>query len=68
MPIAGHRPARKSVQYMTDNKRIEIWLAPVAGTTVMVPYRIIIGTKAGDLVISANQFQVSKTEKQAAVR
>ena len=68
VPIAGHRPARESVQYMTDNKRLEVWLAPVAGTTVMVPYRIIIGTKAGDLVISARQFQVSKIENQAAVR
>ncbi len=68
VPIAGHRPTRESVQYMADNKRLEVWLAPVAGTTVMVPYRLIIGTKAGDLVIAARQFQVSDAKNQAAMR
>ncbi len=65
VPVAGHRPDRKSVQYMADNKRLEVWLVPVDGTRVLVPYRILIGTQMGDLVIVSRDFTVSATERQA---
>ncbi len=65
VPVAGHRPGRDSVQYMADNKRLEVWLAPVDGTRVLVPYRILIGTQMGDLVIVSRDFSVSLTEQQA---
>jgi hypothetical protein len=66
IPVAGHRPARESVKFMADNKRLEVWLAPVAGTSVMVPYRIMIGTQVGDLVIIARDFAVSATRQAAS--
>ncbi len=65
VPVAGHRPDRESVQYMADNKRLEVWLAPVDGTDLFVPYRISIGTKIGDLIIIARNFSVSASEQQA---
>jgi hypothetical protein len=65
VPVAGHRPGRESVQYMADNKRLEVWLVPVDGTRVLVPYRILIGTQVGDLVIVSRDFVVSTTERQA---
>ena len=65
VPVAGHRPGRDSVQYMADNKRLEVWLVPVDGTRVLIPYRILIGTQMGDLVIVSRDFDVSLTEKQA---
>lgn len=68
VPVAGHRPSRESVKYMADNKRLEIWLAPVKDTSVMVPYRIIIGTKVGDLVIGARSFTATPSERQASVQ
>ncbi len=65
VPVAGHRPDRESVQYMANNKRLEVWLVPVDGTRVLVPYRILIGTQMGDLVIVSQEFAVSATERQA---
>lgn len=65
VPVAGHRPTRDSVQYMADNKRLEVWLAPVDGTRVLVPYRLLVGTQMGDLVIVSRDFDVSLTKKQA---
>ena len=65
VPVAGHRPDRPSVQYMAQNKRLEVWLVPVDGTHVLVPYRILIGTRMGDLVIVSRDFSVSATERQA---
>ena len=60
VPVAGHRPDRDSVQYMADNKRLEVWLVPVDGTPVLVPYRILIGTQMGDLVIVSRDFAVAR--------
>ena len=68
VPVAGHRPDRESVQYMANNKRLEVWLVPVNGTRVLVPYRILIGTQMGDLVILSQDFAVSATERQANAR
>jgi hypothetical protein len=68
IPVAGHRPGRESALYMSSNRRLEVWLAPIAGTKVMVPFHFLIGTKSGDLVISARKFIVSGTERQASSR
>ena len=43
---------------MADNERLEVWLAPIEGTTLFVPHRILIGTKFGALVIEATRFVV----------
>ena len=56
VPIAGHRSTRKAVQDMANNKRLEVWLAPVASMPVLVPFRILIGTDLGDLIIYATHF------------
>jgi len=60
VPVAGHR--LKQVQSLTENKRLEVWLAPLADSQMMVPYRIIIGTGGtGDLSITASRFKVTNT-------
>ncbi|MDB5644060.1 MAG: hypothetical protein JWN07_3377 [Hyphomicrobiales bacterium] len=54
-PIAGHRN-RKPVQFMADNKDIQVWLAPVGDTRVVVPFRISVATMIGTTVIEATEF------------
>lgn len=67
VPIAGHRENGKSVKQMTDNKRLEVWLAPIAGTRILAPYKILIGdTTLGDLVVVATRFVVQKSENRAS--
>jgi hypothetical protein len=56
VPVAGHRSGRKAVQDMANNKRLEVWLAPVGNAPVLVPYRILIGTDLGDLIVTATRF------------
>jgi len=66
VPVAGHRESRESVKYMADNKRLEVWLVPVENTDLMLPYRIVIGTQIGDLIIGARDFVVTDTERHAS--
>ncbi|MDJ0931622.1 hypothetical protein [Breoghania sp.] len=53
---------------MAANKHIEIWLAPVADTTLLVPYRISLRTMSGDIVVSARQLTMRERERQQSVR
>jgi Protein of unknown function (DUF3108) len=56
-PIAGHRN-RRPVKFMADNKDISVWLAPVAGAKVLLPYRISMKTMIGTLVIEASRYTI----------
>jgi hypothetical protein len=67
VPVAGHRQKREAVQFMAANKRIEVWYAPVGDMRYFVPYRILIGTKYGDLVIASTRFVVGEPPPKSAV-
>jgi len=56
VPIAGHRPNRAAVKYLVEQRDIEVALAPVAGTRIVVPYRISVPTALGAAVLEATQF------------
>lgn len=63
-PIAGYVPDRASIKYVTAQRDMEIWFAPIAGTRVLVPYRIAIPTPLGTGMIEATEFiSVQKTAK-----
>ena len=64
-PIAGFIPHRASVKYLAAQRDMEVWLAPVANTRVLVPYRISIPTPLGVGVMQATQF-VSVSQPHAA--
>lgn len=58
VPIAGHRALRPSTKFMTENKDITTWLAPVAGTNLLVPVRVSVKTMIGTAVLEASSFKV----------
>jgi Protein of unknown function (DUF3108) len=56
VPIAGHRPDRDQTKFMVANRDIELWLAPIKGTHVLAPFKIIVGTQIGRLTLDATRF------------
>jgi hypothetical protein len=68
VPIAGHRALRPSTKFMAENREISTWLAPVAGTTLMVPVRISVKTMIGTAVIEASSFKVDPGVTASAAR
>jgi hypothetical protein len=66
-PIAGFIPHRASVKYLAAQRDMEVWLAPVANTRVLVPYRISIPTPIGVGVMQATQFVSASQPRAAAV-
>jgi hypothetical protein len=57
VPIAGHRPGRYVIRYLQETRDMEIWLAPIAGTRVLIPYRVSVPTLFGNAILQAAQFE-----------
>lgn len=65
-PIAGHRAAKKEVRQAQANRSIEVWLAPIEGTRLLLPYRISIRTVLGEGVAEADRFEARPAPRQAS--
>jgi hypothetical protein len=58
-PIAGHRAATPLVKYLSEGREMEMALAPVAGTRLLAPFKMLVVSALANLVIEANQFEVT---------
>lgn len=56
-PVSGHKPNRTAVKYMMANKEMYVWLAPVAGTRMLVPFRAAVTTAIGVAALEAESFE-----------
>ena len=65
-PVAGFVPDRAAIKYLSESRDIEVWLAPIAGTRVMVPFRAQVATPFGLGVIEAVQFVSAPAGSKAA--
>ena len=65
-PIAGYVPSRPAIKYLIQQRDIEVWLAPIAATRVVVPFRLIVPTPIGTGVLKATQFVTAAQKPRAA--
>ena len=65
-PIGGHIPSAATIKYISKLRDMEIWLAPVTGTRVLVPFRAQVPTPIGDAVLEATQFVSVATPTRAS--
>ena len=56
-PIAGYRADSMLVKYVAGRRDMELWFAPIAGTPVIAPVRVLMPTLIGTLEIAADQFE-----------
>jgi hypothetical protein len=61
VPVSGHRPNKKEVQYLAENKALEMWVVPIPGENVAIPYRVSIGTPNGEILIEPSALEISGT-------
>jgi len=47
IPIAGYQPDNPGIRLMQQSNEIEVWLIPLRGTQMYVPYRIVLPTPVG---------------------
>ena len=66
-PIAGFIPSRAAIRYIAALRDMEVWLAPIAGTRVLVPFRAQGPTPIGHAVMEATQFVSVATPSRASI-
>ncbi len=65
-PVSGYIPDRPVIKYLAAQRNMEIVFAPVAGTRILVPFRMTIPTPLGPAVLEATQFITSATPPRVA--
>jgi hypothetical protein len=65
-PVAGYIPDRPVIKYLAAQRNMEIAFAPVAGTRVLVPFRLVIPTPFGTAMLEATQFITQATPPRVA--
>jgi hypothetical protein len=66
-PLAGYVPSRAAIKYLVKRQDIDVALAPIAGTRVMVPVRVRIPTPIGLGMVQATEFN-TVAQPQASKR
>jgi hypothetical protein len=68
-PISGYVPDRPAIRYLAALRDAEVWLAPIFGTRVVVPYRISLPTPLGLGALQATAFvSVAHPPRSAAAK
>ncbi len=66
-PVAGYIPSRAAIKYLAKQRDMEVWLAPIAGTRVLVPFRAQGPTPIGQAVLEAYEFVSVPVPTRASV-
>jgi hypothetical protein len=65
-PVAGYIPDRPVIKYLATERRMEITLVPIAGTRVLVPFRMSIPTPFGPAMLEATSFVTTAAPPRVA--
>ena len=66
IPIAGYQPDNPGIRLMSQTNEIEVWLIPVRGTHMYVPYRIVLPTPVGYGSALVTSIQVAGARRASA--
>ena len=66
VPVAGYIADRPVIKYLAGARNMEIAFAPVAGTRILVPFRMVIPTPLGVAMLEATQFITTATPPRVA--
>ncbi|MEM9223409.1 MAG: DUF3108 domain-containing protein [Pseudomonadota bacterium] len=61
VPVSGHRPRKKEVQYLARNTDLEMTVVPIPSAGVAIPYSVAIGTPNGKIKIEPSRMRISGT-------
>jgi hypothetical protein len=63
IPIAGYQPNNPGIVQLSQSDEIEVWLVPLRGTAMYVPYRIVMPTPVGYGSAVATSFQIRGAQR-----
>ena len=60
-PVAGYIPDRPVIKYLAQARNMEIFFVSIAGTRVLVPFKMVIPTPLGTAMLEATSFITQAT-------
>jgi len=64
-PIGGYKPDSLLVRYLAGKDDLEMWFAPIKGSTYMAPVKALMPTLVGTMEVSADEFFERRSEAAA---
>lgn len=65
LPLGGYVEGNRAIRYLANLSDIEAWVVPIAGTRVVVPFRLSLPTPIGQAGFAATQFITTPTPRPA---
>ena len=65
-PVAGYIPDRPVIKWLANQRNMEVVLVQVAGTRILVPFRMTIPTPFGQAMLEATTFVTTATPPRVA--
>jgi Protein of unknown function (DUF3108) len=65
-PVAGYIPDRPVIKWLANQRNMEVAFVPVAGTRVLVPFRMTIPTPLGPAMLEATTFVTTAAPPRVA--
>jgi hypothetical protein len=65
-PVAGYIPDRPVIKWLANQRNMEIAFVPVAGTRILVPFRMVIPTPLGPAMLEATSFVTTAAPPRVA--
>ena len=66
IPVSGYIPDRLAIRYLAALRDAEVWMAPISGTRMLVPFRFSLPTPIGTGVLQATRFDSVANPPRAA--
>ncbi|MBN8919845.1 MAG: DUF3108 domain-containing protein, partial [Rhizobiales bacterium] len=67
-PLGGHVKERFAIRFLRENRDMEAWFAPIAGTGFLAPVRIYVPTLLGPAVLQVTRFVVASAPRGAEAK
>jgi hypothetical protein len=61
VPIAGHKPDHPGVKFVAENEDIEVWHVSVPGTTLYIPYQVVMPTTWGTGSVTLTELKTGRS-------
>jgi len=67
-PVSGYIPDRAAIKYLAAQRNIEVWFVPIAGTRVLVPFKVTVPTPLGTAALEAVEFVSTAVPPRTAAK
>jgi hypothetical protein len=65
-PVAGYIPDRPVIKWLASQRNMEVAFVPIAGTRILVPFRMMIPTPLGPAMLEATTFVTTAAPPRVA--